>query len=154
MRAIVKRDYKREDYTIGRVYIDGEFFCHSLEPEDRGLQQNMDEKDILRLKVPGKTAIPSGVYKVKMSRSPKYKRVMPEVLGVKGFIGIRIHSGNSADDTEGCILLGDNSADDTEGCILMGDNTQKGRLTGSRERCREFERRLKAAGGSCYMEIR
>ena len=140
MRAIVKRDYKREDYTIGRVYIDGEFFCHSLEPEDRGLQQNMDEKDILRLKVPGKTAIPSGVYKVKMSRSPKYKRVMPEVLGVKGFIGIRIHSGNSADDTEGC--------------ILMGDNTQKGRLTGSRERCREFERRLKAAGGSCYMEIR
>ena len=140
MRGLLKREFRREDYTIGRVYIDGEFFCHSLEPRDRCLQQKMELCDIQRLKVAGKTAIPSGIYEVRMTWSKKYGRRMPQLLDVPGFTGIRIHAGNSASDTAGCILL--------------GDNTVAGGLTGSGERCREFERRLKASAGKCYIEIR
>lgn len=57
-------------------------------------------------KVPGATAIPSGTYEVRDTWSPKFHRMMLEVVGVPGFQGIRIHSGNSADDTEGCLIPG------------------------------------------------
>ena len=57
-------------------------------------------------KIPGKTAIPSGVYQIRFTHSPKFNRELPELLDVPGFVGIRIHPGNSSGDTEGCILPG------------------------------------------------
>ena len=121
-------------------FIDGERFCETMEDKDRGLTQEMSEKEIAQIKIYGETAIPKGTYRVKMTYSPKYKRNMPEVLGVKGFSGIRIHSGNTAKDSLGCILL--------------GRNTQVGMVTDSRKTCQEFEKRLMAAGGECELIIR
>lgn len=139
MKVLIERKWPKEDYTIGRVYIDGVFFCNSMEDKDRGLEQYMSEGEIFRLKVYGKTAIPKGKYKVMMTNSAKYKRPMPQVMNVKGFTGIRIHSGNTAEDSLGCILL--------------GDNDKKGWISNSRKRCAEFEDKLRSSGCTCELEI-
>lgn len=139
MEAKLERAWRLETYTVGRVFVDGERFSESLEDKDRGLTQDMSEEEIKRVKVYGETAIPTGVYTVKMTYSPKYKRNMPEVLDVPGFSGIRIHSGNTAKDSLGCILL--------------GRNTKVGMVTESRKTCKEFERLLEAAGGECKLTI-
>ena len=109
MRIKVERKWKKDRYTIGKVYIDGKYLCNSLEDPDRGLSQNMPLEEIKRKKVYGDTAIPSGVYLISWTYSNRFKKMMPLVNDVKGFDGIRIHSGNSAADTLGCILLGDNT---------------------------------------------
>lgn len=108
------RLYKKKGYTISRVYIngvrwgDGKNWGNILENEDRGLYNSMDESAIKRLKVKGQTAIPYGTYEVTITYSPRFKRKMPLINGVKGFSGIRIHSGNTAADTDGCPLPGIN----------------------------------------------
>lgn len=135
----LERAWRRETYTVGRVFVDGERFCESMEDKDRGLTQDMTLEEIKRVKVYGETAIPAGVYTVKMTYSPKYKRKIPEVLNVPGYSGIRIHSGNTAKDSLGCILL--------------GRNTKVGMVTESRKTCKEFERLLEAAGGECKLTI-
>jgi len=94
-------------FTVGELRIDGQLFCHTLEDTDRGLRNTDPLDEIYRRKVFRKTAIPSGRYKTAFRFSPKYGREMPSVLDVPGFTGIRIHSGNTADDTSGCILLGE-----------------------------------------------
>jgi hypothetical protein len=99
----------------------------------------MSVGEIANIKIKGATAIPTGAYKVQRTYSPKYKRLMPQVMNVKGYAGIRIHSGNTAADTEGCILL--------------GDNTAVGRLTNSRKRCVEFETKMQINGNVCDLEI-
>lgn len=137
--VILERAWRLETYTVGKVIIDGKRFCESMEDKDRGLTQDMSEEEIKRVKVYGETAIPAGVYTVKMTYSPKYKRMMPEVLNVPGYSGIRIHSGNTAKDSLGCILL--------------GRNTKVGMVTESRKTCKEFERLLEAAGGECKLTI-
>ena len=91
----VKRTFKGTEYTIGKLYIDGTYFCDTMEDTVRTGE-----------KIAGKTAIPAGTYKVKMTWSPRFKRYLPEILNVPNFSGVRIHAGNSALDTEGCILLG------------------------------------------------
>lgn len=139
-KVVVERKWKKKDYTIGRVFIDGTQFCNSMEDTDRGLDQNMSVLRIKANKIFGKTAIPTGHYVVKMTYSPKYGRMMPEILNVKGFSGIRIHSGNTAEDTLGCILL--------------GKNTKPGWISESCDTCRKFEELLIAAGGTCELEIR
>lgn len=108
MEIKVDRKWKKPDYTIGNVYVDGEFLCNSLEDTDRGLASKMSPAVVRKAKVHGKTAIPTGRYRVVESLSAKFRKTMPEVLRVPGFDGIRIHSGNTASDTEGCILLGKN----------------------------------------------
>ena len=137
--VILERAWRQETYTVGKVIIDGKRFCESMEDKDRGLTQDMSEEEIKRVKVYGETAIPTGVYTVKMTYSQKYKRKMPEVLNVPGYSGIRIHSGNTAKESLGCILL--------------GRNTKVGMITESRKMCQEFERLLKAAGGECKLTI-
>ena len=91
----------REDYTnvssIGKLYIDGVLFCYVLEDKVREINEK---------KVYGKTAIPAGNYKVIMSFSNRFQVYMPELLDVKGFAGIRIHSGNTEIDSLGCLILG------------------------------------------------
>ena len=108
----------KETYTIGKLYVDGKYVCDTIEDKDRGLDNSMTVNEILRKKIKGQTAIPTGHYIIEITYSPKFKRMMPLLLGVKGFSGIRIHSGNTAKDSEGC--------------LLVGKNTQVGMVTESR----------------------
>ena len=108
MRIELVRIAFKNTYTIGKLYVDGKYFCDVLEDVDRGLDSSMTESEILEKKVKGQTAIPTGHYVINITYSPKYKRMMPLLLDVKGFSGIRIHSGNSSKDTEGCLLVGKN----------------------------------------------
>ena len=100
MELKVQRIAKRDTYTIGRLYIDGERFCDTLEDRVRDLTKEA--------KVKGRTAIPTGRYKVVLTYSPRFKRILPLLDSVPHFTGVRIHRGNTAKDTEGCILVGYN----------------------------------------------
>ena len=108
MRLTLMRIANRPTYCIGKLYIDGVYFCDVLEDTDRGLKDEMSEEEILSKKVKGETAIPTGIYPITLTYSPKYKKTMPLVNNVKGYSGIRIHSGNTHKDTEGCLLVGRN----------------------------------------------
>lgn len=113
------RRYKGPKYTIGSLYIDDEFFCDTLEDVDRGISDKMSEAEVIRYKIYGKTAIPTGRYRVSLDTvSQKFKtRVwalpyggkLPRLLNVKGFDGVLIHVGNTPEDTLGCILVGRNT---------------------------------------------
>ena len=100
MELLLERYALRDTYTIGRLFIDGVKLCDTLEDPVRDLT--------CEAKVPGKTAIPEGRYKVIVNRSPKFKRLLPRLLDVPHFDGILIHRGNTAADTAGCILPGEN----------------------------------------------
>ena len=108
MLITLDRAWKRKGYTISRLYINGELFCNALEDEDRGLRQDMDLETIKTKKIAGETAIPSGCYMVTLTYSPRFRKMLPLLNDVPGFSGVRIHSGNTAKDTEGCILVGQN----------------------------------------------
>lgn len=108
MRLTLIRIANKPTYTIGKLYIDGCYYCDVLEDVDRGLDDSMTEKEIKAKKIKGQTAIPTGIYTVKITYSPKYKKLMPLVDNVKGYSGIRIHSGNTHKDTSGCLLVGKN----------------------------------------------
>ena len=92
--------------TIGELSIDGTFFCYTLEDVVRDKNNDGDLDDTGEAKVYGKTAIPKGKYEVIINYSNRFKQQMPLLLNVKGFEGIRIHKGNTAEHTHGCILLG------------------------------------------------
>ena len=113
MELILERIAKRKAYTIGRLSIrqqvddeylagyENKYFCDTLEPTWRDYANGA-------YKVKGRSAIPEGRYAVVISYSPKFKQWLPILLGVPKFEGIRIHAGNTAKDTEGCILVGKN----------------------------------------------
>lgn len=103
MKLLVDRIFMAKGYTIGKLYIDGKYFCDTLEDEVRDLKSDGSGK------VYGETAIPSGEYNIVLTRSPRFKRVLPRLLNVPFFEGILIHAGNSAKDSHGCILIGKNS---------------------------------------------
>ena len=96
MKLELKRIAYKETYTIGKLYIDGIYFADTLEDKVRDM------------KIKDKTAIPCGTYKVQITYSNRFKKMMPLLLNVPGFEGIRIHNGNSESDTSGCILVGQN----------------------------------------------
>lgn len=108
MELLVDRKWKKPTYTIGKLYVDGKYFSETLEDKDRGLTSAMSDDRIKATKVYAETAIPTGCYIVRMSFSPKFKKRLPRLYGVKGFEGVLIHSGNAAKDTAGCILVGEN----------------------------------------------
>ena len=108
MKLKLVRKYRKETYTIGKLSVDGTYFCDTIEDKDRGLDDSMSLADIMTKKKYGVTAIPYGTYKVEITYSPKYKKLMPLIMNVKGFSGIRIHSGNTAADTLGCLIVGKN----------------------------------------------
>ena len=108
MKILVKRIAKKDTYTIGKMYIDGKYFCDTLEDKDRGLTQTTPLSIIKTKKVSGQTAIPTGTYKVIVSKSPKFGRMLPRLLDVPGFDGILIHRGNTDKDSSGCLLVGEN----------------------------------------------
>ncbi len=107
IKLLLKRIARKSGYTVGRLSIDGEYFCDTLEDTDR-LDEGMSLDEIKKLKQPGQTAIPEGSYKVIVSVSPKFKRLLPRLQNVPGFEGVLIHRGNTAKDTAGCILVGEN----------------------------------------------
>lgn len=106
---IIKRTAYRTNYTIGKLYVNGNYVCDTLEDKDRGLDDSLSEDYINKIKVFGKTAIPADKYNVSITYSPHFKKNLPLVTNVKGFDGIRIHSGNTDKDTLGCILVGYNN---------------------------------------------
>ena len=112
------RTTRTDKSTIGRLYIDDVFFCFTLEDVERDV------------KIYGKTAIPKGLYKVILTRSERFKRVLPLLLEVPGFEGIRIHNGNTAEDTEGCILVGMTESKDFVGQSLSALQLLMKRLEG------------------------
>ena len=96
MKLVLKRFEYAKTYTVGKLYINGTFYCYTLEDTVRPKGEKID----------GQTAIPTGTYPVIIDVSNRFKRRLPHVLNVPGFEGIRIHTGNSSADTQGCILLG------------------------------------------------
>lgn len=107
MKLTLKRIALRSTYTIGRLYVDGNYFCDTLEDTVRDLNKN-GKFDNGEKKVYGKTAIPYGTYEIKWTYSPRFKKYTPQLMNVPSFEGIRIHSGNTSADTEGCLILGEN----------------------------------------------
>ena len=102
MRIEVRRTDFTPNSTIGDMLINGIFQCYTLE-------------DAVRpdgVKIYGETAIPTGHYEVQLTMSPRFQRVLPLLIDVKNFVGVRIHPGNSAKDTEGCILVGETKTND------------------------------------------
>ena len=104
----LERRYKGSKYTIGKLFINDEYFCDTIEDIDRGLKSSMSVEYIKKKKVYAKTAIPTGTYKIEMTYSSKFKRILPLLVDVKGFSGIRIHRGNTEIDSSGCIIIGEN----------------------------------------------
>lgn len=96
MKLKLQRIFKGKNYTIGSLFIDGEFFCNTLEDAVR------DKK------IKHETAIPAGTYEVKLTLSARFGKILPILLNVPNFDGIRIHAGNTISDTSGCILVGEN----------------------------------------------
>lgn len=130
MELRLERNHKLNDYTIGDLYIDDIFYCNTLEDTDRGLTSSMTEQEINKIKIKGKTAIPTGKYKItldiispRFSNSSLYKSIdgkLPRLLNVPGFDGILIHIGNTPKDTDGCILVGYNKI---KGQVLNSKDT-------------------------------
>ena len=149
MELRLKRIARRDTYTIGRLYVDGEYFCDTCEDVDRGLRQDMAQSVIRAIKRKGVTAIPTGRYRVTMDvQSPKFRTkamyqfcngYLPRLINVPGFDGVLIHVGNTAKDTEGC--------------LLVGRNTKVGKVLESRATFVKLYERLKKAEGSIYITI-
>jgi hypothetical protein len=108
INLLLERFYIGTKYTVGRLAVDGLYLCDTLEDIVRDLNHDGDLDDDGEIKIPMYTAIPFGRYRVLISRSPKFKRELPEILDVHNFTSIRIHAGNDTDDTAGCILVGEN----------------------------------------------
>ena len=153
MELKLVRIAKKANYTIGNLYIDGKWFCNTLEPTWRGLTSNMSVQSITAVKKlygKGKTAIPVGTYAVDMNIvSPKYsvrqvyqdlcKGRVPRLRNVKGFEGILIHIGNDEKDTEGC--------------ILVGLNTKVGKVLNSTETFKKLYKKLLEATDTITIEV-
>lgn len=118
MKLLLKRIAKKEKYTIGKLYIDGEYFCDTIEDKDRGLTQSMSVSEIKKIKVKSQTAIPTGTYNVALNVvSPKFKGKtwakpyggkVPRLLDVPGYEGVLIHPGTDENSTAGCLIVGQN----------------------------------------------
>lgn len=153
MEIIVYRKYKKPDYTVGRMSIDGVFVCNTMEDVDRGLDDGMPDWMIKNKKIPNVTAIPTGRYIVDMdtvspnfSKYPFYMEVckgkLPRLKNVKGYEGILIHCGNTHYNSSGC--------------ILVGLNKERGKLTDSKETFKKVYALMKEAhdrGETIYITI-
>ena len=116
----LKRKHKKDNYTVGALYINEVYFSDTLEDKDRGLDFSMPLDEVNKIKVYGETAIPTGIYRIVMDTvSPKFKDrswakpyggKVPRVLNVKGFEGVLIHPLNKASESLGCIGVGKNTA--------------------------------------------
>ena len=142
MKLLLDRKWKKDTYTIGRLFVNGVLFCNTVEDKDRGLKQTDSLATIQSKKVYAETAIPTGTYTIRMDiKSPKYSTYswyknlcggfMPRLENVPGFIGILIHPGNSALDSAGC--------------IIPGKNTKIGQVTDSKTTFSKLYKKMKKA---------
>lgn len=149
MELKLKRIAKQDGYTIGRLYVDGERFCDTLEDTDRGLSQALPVSVNKAKKRAGQTAIPVGRYRITLGvKSPKFSKraaydfcggYLPRLINVPAFEGVLIHIGNTSKDTDGC--------------ILVGENKQVGKVLNSTATFRRLYERLKTATGNIYITI-
>lgn len=149
MEITLKRIARRESYTIGRLYVDGQYVCDTIEDRDRGLSQALPASVNAVRKRRGMTAIPTGRYRVTLDvKSPKFSKYkayewcqgyLPRLINVPAFDGVLIHAGNSAADTEGC--------------LLVGENKQVGRVLNSMDTLKRLYAILKEAKGNIYITI-
>ena len=148
MELVLKRIAKKDDYTIGRLYVrkmvldeysageELEYICDTLEPQWRDYAKGAR-------KIKGKSAIPEGRYPVVITYSPKFKQWLPLLLGVLNFLGVRIHAGNTVKDTQGC--------------ILVGENREVGKVLNSRKHVKIVKEKIveaKDKGEGVWIEIR
>lgn len=130
MKLQLNRTYFSSEYTIGKLYIDGVYYCDTLEDTNRDINRN-GRFDVGEKKIPGTTCIPFGEYKVTVNVSPRFGRELPRLQNVPEFEGVLIHRGNYAKDTSGC--------------ILVGKNTIKGMVTSSTKYEVELTKKIKEA---------
>lgn len=140
MKLKLKRIALKPTYTIGKLYIDDVYFCDTLEDTVRDKNKN-GKFDAGEYKIYGQTAIPYGKYEIKWTYSPRFKRYMPLLMDVPSFSGVRIHSGNTAKDSLGC--------------ILVGENSKVGMVLNSRATVNKLYPKIEAAckSGKVYIEI-
>jgi hypothetical protein len=152
MELLLKRIARRETYTIGHLYVDGAYVCDTIEDKDMGLTQSMSQAVIRAIKRKGVTAIPTGRYRVTLDvRSPKFSQkkyekkygfcdgYLPRLINVPGYEGVLIHIGNTAKDTDGC--------------ILVGRNTKVGRVLESRVTFVKLYEMIRKAKGVIYITV-
>lgn len=118
MELLLKRTALKDTYTIGKLYINGTYFCDTIEDKVRDLNKDGDLNDVGEGKIPSLTSIPYGKYEITLKvQSPKYslrtnyswcKGYLPRLINVPHFEGILIHAGNTAEDSAGCIIVGEN----------------------------------------------
>ncbi|MBN2787413.1 MAG: hypothetical protein JXQ69_03720 [Paludibacteraceae bacterium] len=108
MELTLRRIAYRDSYTIGHLYVNGQYFCDTIEDVVRDNNRDGDLDDPGEEKVFSKTAIPQGRYVVVVNKSPRFKRLLPLLLNVKDFEGIRIHNGIDENSSSGCIIVGEN----------------------------------------------
>ena len=149
MELRLKRIARKETYTIGRLYIDGAYFCDTCEDTDRGLKQSLPVSVNKAKKRFGATAIPTGRYQITLKiKSPKFSKnkkydfcggYLPRLLNVPAFEGVLIHIGNTAKDTDGC--------------LLVGKNTKIGKVLESGVTFRALYEKLKNAQGYIFITV-
>ena len=153
MELTLERKWKKAEYTVGNLYIDGKWFSNTLEDKDRGLNDSMSKEEISRLKKPKITAIPTGTYEItlnvispKFSKYPFYNSInggrVPRLLNVKGFDGILIH-----------VMDGSKGAELSEGCIGIGRNLIKGGLLQGKEYYKKLYDILKSSKDKITIKI-
>jgi hypothetical protein len=112
MELLLKREVFTDKSTTGSLFVNNIFECYTMEDKDRGLKQEMPLEEIKRIKKPGETCIPYGRYQIVVTKSDRFSLAakrdvyLPILLNVPGYLGIRIHTGNTAIHTEGCLLPG------------------------------------------------
>lgn len=126
MKIKVVREVFTDKSTIGSLYLNDVFFCYTLEDKDRGLDQSQSLIMIQAKKLFGITAIPYGKYSLIVNKSPKFGRLLPRLQGIKGFDGVLIHRGNSAEHSHGCILVGYKKGTD---CIMESTKAEADLIT-------------------------
>ena len=126
MKIKVVRQVFTDKSTIGSLYLNDVFFCYTLEDKDRGLDQGQSLIMIQAKKLFGITAIPYGNYPLIVNKSPKFGRLLPRLQGIKGFDGVLIHRGNSAEHSHGCILVGYKKGTD---CIMESTKAEADLIT-------------------------
>lgn len=99
---VVRRFHYTDTFTIGKMYWNDKYLCYTLEDKVREIKN----QSIREWKIYGETAIPAGIYGVAITMSPRFKKILPLLLNVPGFEGVRIHTGNTSIETDGCILVG------------------------------------------------
>lgn len=152
MQLYLTRIAKKETYTIGRLFIDGKYFCDTIEDRDRGLNAALPLDRLKEMKVYGQTAIPTGVYKIDMDTvSPKFRSrswakpfdgKLPRLINVPAFDGVLIHPGTDEDSTSGCLIVGQNK--------VVGKVIQSTATFGS---LMEILLKASNAGESIYIQI-